>query len=64
MTTSRDRFFTVRPTSPKKEKNTFHPELETIDESKTISRINSKEDVAKGVRILLNHDGCYSPRKR
>lgn len=65
MTTTRDRLFKATyPTSPKKERNVFQPKLEILDETATLTRIDSKEDAANAVKVLLNHDGCYSPKRR
>lgn len=61
----RDRLFKATyPTSPKKQgKISYHHPLGVIPEDAVIN-IESKEDAAKAVQILFNHDGCYSPKRR
>jgi hypothetical protein len=57
MTMCRDRLFkAVQATmGTKPEKFSHHSSLETIDES-AFHRIESKEDAANAVQILINHD--------
>jgi hypothetical protein len=54
MTHCRDRLFKATyPTSPRKERP-YEPALESVPEIAEITRIDSKQDAANAVKMLLN----------